>query len=148
MNIVLAFCVYTLDVKGNPNVNFAPLYTVIILFSWIIPRRFTILMVLLSLVLSVMGTTTKLNFDVSEETVMLNGFIGVLSVIVTYFLVMAARNSTGELRKTNAKLNTKVEKKRTEELIQKVKDLESHKSLLEESKDLLTLMQSELKKVN
>ncbi len=145
LNICLAVCAFALDLNSETSLSFAPLYTVIVLFSWILPKRFTVLMVALSMFFAIYGISNKFGNVDTNQTVMINGFVGVLSIAVTYFLVMAARNSTGELRKTNAKLNQIVER-RTEELVQKVSDLESHKSLLEESKELLTIMQSELKK--
>lgn len=145
LNIGLAFCLYLFIEKSGGNFSLYPLYTVVILFSWMIPRKFTLFMATLCLVLILLSTANQLQTEEEITAVLLNTFAGVIALIVAYFLVLAAGNSTKELRRSNEKLNVQVEK-RTEELTRKLHDLESHKSLLEESKSLLTSVQTELKK--
>lgn len=144
-NVLLAGIVLAFDLKSHTPISFAPLYSLVILFSWVLPRKLTIGLVVICIGFSIYAIIQNIQKYDELMDVMLGGIVGLASVIVTYFLVLLTQNSMGELKKTNEYLNEEIES-RTHELKSRVQELQSHKGLLEESKDLLTTMQVELKK--
>lgn len=145
VTLTLAFIVFIADIKSNESLSFSPLYSLIILFSWLIPYALTILTTALSSLFLLTTLVWQLKSGYDETSVILNGFIGFVVIIVTFVLTRITSNSSSELRKNNMVLNEMVDQ-RTSQLKRKIKELTDHQGLLEENKDLLQILHDELSK--
>jgi PAS domain S-box-containing protein len=141
----LALIVFTFEVNSKPGSAFAPLYTLVILFSWILPRASTLFCTALCTILIFVSAGIHIQNNVDIANVIINAFSGLVSLLVTFILIQIARNSVIELEQINSKLHDTVEKK-TYQLKERLKELSDYQLLLEESKRVLKNLHFELQK--
>lgn len=145
VTLSLATVVFFADIKSNQDLSFSPLYALIILFSWLIPYTFTILVTFVCSLLLLASTIIDLQNGFNPTSVIIESFIGYVVMIVTFVLTRITSNSSTELRKNNIILNDLVEQ-RTVQLKRKIHELTDHQELLVENKELLTILHQELSK--
>lgn len=105
ITLSLALIVYWVDMRSTENLSFAPLYSLIILFSWLIPYALTIFTTAVSSGLLLLTLIVQLRNGYSETSVIIQGFIAYVVIIVTFVLTRITSNSSSELRKNNIVLN-------------------------------------------
>lgn len=145
MAIGIAIILFAIDVNSGTSKSFSPLYTLVVLFSWLTSFWYSFFTTLFCGVLILLTSYYQIQSGQAVEDVMINTFVGMSAVGVTYLLTRVAGNSAAELRRNNELLNDMV-MERTQELTRKVKELTEHKQLIEENKAILDELQVEIQK--
>lgn len=140
---VFATVIYVLDRNSEESTSYSALYSLVILFSWLIPFFFNITTAIICFFLIISAAISKISNGYDASVILIQSFVGLAALMVTFVLTRITINSNRELYTVNENLSHLV-KRRTEELENKLQELTDYQRLLEENKITLQQLYNEL----
>lgn len=141
MATLIAFVVFIVDLNTSTTVAVAGLYSIVILYSWLLPGKYASIYTALGCTLLTVISVIQRN-EISIQTGDLNGLNMIISIVVIWTcvtLVFIAKSSFSSLESINRQLSNS-----TAELLEKVKELDRQQEELSAHKVKLEDLNVEL----
>jgi signal transduction histidine kinase len=138
---IIACIIFVIDLNTDSNVAVASVYTIVILYSWLLPGKFasiyTAAMCTLLTILSVI-LSDEMSINASDLSKM-NMVISLVVIWISVILVFIAKSSFSSLEGINIQLS-----KSTDELLEKIKKLDEQQAELSLRKHQLEKLNADL----
>ncbi|GAB2632362.1 hypothetical protein GCM10026987_32600 [Belliella aquatica] len=138
---LITFVIFIIDLNTNNTLAVASLYTVVILYSWLLPGKYASIYAALTctgLTFFAVIKTAEMNIDPTNLSQM-NMVISIVAIWTSVTLVFIAKSSFASLESINNQLSES-----SAALLEKVKELDVHQEQLSKNKILLENLNKEL----